>query len=108
METYADDTTLYDNKISKKAHSLSEWVSEWVRDKYKWVEWNKLVFFIFQQEVHFVPDMLASNPQLKLAICNTNTAQNTIKPLGLTTDSSLSWLKHKWYNHENAERNQYD
>ena len=92
---YADDTTLYSAAISEQA--LTDTLSSALTDIYEWIECNKLVLNISKTKAIVLGSryMLGKNPQVKLSIGTTHIEQvNTIKLLGVTIDSSLSWSKH--------------
>ena len=92
---YADDTTLYSAAISEQA--VTDTLSSALTDIYEWIEHNKLVLNISKTKAIVLGSRhtLGKNPQLKLSIGTTQIEQvNTIKLLGVTIDSSLSWSKH--------------
>lgn len=92
---YADDTTLYSASTSEQA--VTDTLNMALADIYKWIESNKLVLNISKTKAIVLGSrhMLCKNPQLKLSIGSTDIEQvNTIKLLGVTIESSLSWSKH--------------
>ena len=91
---YADDTTLYSAAVSEQV--VSDTLSGALTNIYEWIECNKLVLNISKTKAIVLGSrhMLGKNPQLKLSIGNTQIEQvNTIKLLGVTIESSLSWSK---------------
>lgn len=92
---YADDTTLYCAATS--ANELTVTINNTLIDVYNWVESNKLVLNIVKTKsiVFGSRHLLANKPQLNLVIGTTIIQQvKTIKLLGLTIVSSLSWSDH--------------
>ena len=92
---YADDTTLYSAATTEQA--VTDTLNMALADIYKWIECNKLVLIISKTKAIALGSrhMLSKSPKLKLAIGTTQIEQvNTIKLLGVTIDSSLSWSKH--------------
>ena len=92
---YADDTTLYCAALSEQA--VTSVLGNALDEINKWVGSNKLILNISKTKSILFGSRhrLAKNPELKLVINVTNIEQvDSIKLLGLTIDSSLSWSKH--------------